>query len=73
MLGSLFCRKDIPINLTIPLECSTSCLRLLILYKIIKTHQIKQLLRTGQGQRNSPAELTQPPSPTCGFLTVNEE
>ena len=73
LLGSLFCRKDIPINLTIPLECSTSCLRLWLLYKITKTHQSKHSLGTDQGQRKSPGKLTQLPSTTCGFLTVNEE
>ena len=72
LLGSLFCCKDIPINLTIPLECSTSCLRLWLLYKITKTHQSKHSLGTDQGQRKSPGKLTQLPS-TCGFLTVNEE
>ena len=73
LLGSLFCCKDIPVNLTIPLGCSISCLRLWLLYKITKTHQSKHSLGTGQGQRKSPGELTQPPSTACGFLTVNEQ
>ena len=73
LLGSSFCCKDIPVNLTIPLGCSISCLRLWLLYKITKTHQAKHSLGTGQGQRKSPGELTQPPSTACGFLTVNEE
>ena len=72
LLGSLFCCKDLPINLIISLGCSISCLRLWLLYKITKIHQTKHSLETGQGQRKSPEELTQPPS-TCGFLTVNEE
>lgn len=72
-LGSLFCCKDIPVNLTIPLGCSISCLRLWLLYKVTETHQTKHSLGTGQGQIKSPGELTQPPPTACRFLTVNEE
>ena len=63
LLGSLFCHKDIPVNVNTPLGCSTSCLRLWILYKIIKTHQLnsywEQIKARETALQSSPSLLLQ--------------